>query len=37
MREHARIAHLGLSDALAARQGQPGVPGVALIRRGGRA
>ncbi len=36
MREHARIAHLGLSDALATRQGDAGVPGVALIRRGGR-
>lgn len=37
MREHARIAHRALSEALASRHGLAGVRGAALIRRGGRA
>jgi GntR family transcriptional regulator, vanillate catabolism transcriptional regulator len=36
MREHARIAHRNLSEALASRQGLQRVPGAGLIRRGGR-
>lgn len=36
MREHARIAHRNLSEALASRHGLAGVRGAALIRRGGR-
>ena len=36
MREHARIAHRNLSEALASRHGLAGMPGASLIRRGGR-
>jgi len=36
MREHARIAHRNLSEALASRHGLAGVRGAGLIRRGGR-
>jgi hypothetical protein len=36
MREHARIAHRNLSEALASRHGLAGVRGASLIRRGGR-
>ena len=36
MREHARIAHRNLHEALASRHGLAGVRGAALIRRGGR-
>ena len=34
MREHARIAHQNLREALATRQGMDKVPGAGLIRRG---
>lgn len=34
MREHARIAHSNLSEALASRQAMQRLPGAALIRRG---
>jgi len=34
MREHARIAHQNLREALATRQGMQRVPGAGLIRRG---
>jgi len=34
MREHARIAHQNLREALASRQGMDRVPGAGLIRRG---
>lgn len=34
MREHARIAHRNLREALASRQGLERVPGAGLIRRG---
>ena len=34
MREHARIAHTNLSEALANRQAMQRLPGAALIRRG---
>ena len=37
MREHSRIAHRNLSDALTSRNGLRGLPGAGLIRRGGRA
>ena len=37
MREHSRIAHLNLSDALSTRHGLRGLPGAGLIRRGGHA
>jgi GntR family transcriptional regulator, vanillate catabolism transcriptional regulator len=37
MREHARIAHRNLGEALASRHGLAGVRGAGLIRRGGRA
>ena len=36
MREHARIAHRNLSEALASRHGLSGVRGAGLIRAGGR-
>jgi len=36
MREHARIAHRNLGEALASRHGLAGVRGAGLIRRGGR-
>ena len=36
MREHARIAHRSLSEALESRHGLAGVRGAALIHRGGR-
>ena len=34
MREHARIAHHNLREALATREGLQRVPGAGLIRRG---
>ena len=37
MREHSRIAHRNLSEALTSRHGLRGLPGAGLIRRGGRA
>ena len=37
MREHSRLAHRNLSDALTSRNGLRGLPGAGLIRRGGRA
>ena len=36
MREHARIAHRNLNEALVSRHGLAGVRGAGLIRRGGR-
>ena len=36
MREHARIAHRNLNEALVSRHGLAGLRGAGLIRRGGR-